>query len=390
MREKILQGIITLTTFLLVALGMTVSNEQEIFADEIIKITMTDIMSCESNDYINISETDEDGSYIATFKAGTYELDVASEKNENYAVTEYIITEGVSLTINDTSADKTGKMSGHLTVEAGGEMIINGGVFEGIINSGKLTINGGKIYGYEGIVNSGTLTINGGEIYGTKGIVNSGILTINDGKISAGSDLLGGIGILCKAGKLIINGGMIEGHSYAIEYMQGTQVNINAGIFRGVYEWYEGHSIIVSWWETEEKANSISIFSIINPTSILSTELSEVAEYGFNENNKDYSYYDALYAKTDTLIVTANKEENGTSNESTENNVLDETESGSEKDSTDNIAPEITLDSGTTSNTVQKDVSSPQTGDNFTYVMVVALLATIIIITIGKRKKVRC
>lgn len=391
MKGKILQGIFAIIICLIVILGTNVSDTQEVFADERIKITVDDIL-WESNAYVNkrfeVDDNGITGETIITFKPGEYELDVAVASVAEVWKGSYIfvIPKGVSLTINDTSDDKKGEMSMpcELYVELGGKLIINGGNFPAtypiscINNNGTTVINNGQIA--RPMKNTGTLTINGGTIAGSSGIQNGSSLD--------------------KTGTLIINGGTIEGSDCAVAYFQGTQVNINGGIFKvdkdnglgylmiDSYSTDENINSRVASYSIDENINSRSALSVINPTSILNTELSEKVRY---DEKLGYNCI-GLYAETDTLIITAAGEENTTS---------DDIEESSEKDSGDSFIQNPSSDSAnasntiqdnmpSTSNTVQKDVSSPQTGDNFTYVMVVALLATIIIITIGKRKKVRC
>lgn len=151
-----------------------------------------------------------------------------------------INTEG-TLTINDTSTGKTGKITGG---------IANGG--GGILNGGHLTINGGSITGNRSLQNGsgiynqkGTITISGGNITNNVssgangvgsggGIYNlAGTVTINSGSISNNTSYDGGGGIyntgyLSERSTLTINGGSITGNRTSYSYGTGGGIS-NSG-----------------------------------------------------------------------------------------------------------------------------------------------------------------
>ncbi len=153
-----------------------------------------------------------------------------------------IDTEG-TLTINDTSTGKTGKITGG---------IANGGA--GILNGGHLTINGGSITGNRSLQNGsgiynqkGSITISGGNItnnvssgangvgYGG-GIYNlAGTVIINSGSISNNTTYGGGGGIYntfyssSQRSTLIINGGNITGNRTSNSNGQGGGGIYNSG-----------------------------------------------------------------------------------------------------------------------------------------------------------------
>ena len=144
------------------------------------------------------------------------------------------IKQGGSLTINDSSTDGSGVITGGYNYNGGG-----------ILNWGTLVVNGGTISGNRassnggGICNYGTATINGGTISGNTasgnggGINNTGTLTINDGYIegnragASGSTTSAFGGGIANGWRLNLNGGYIIGNS---AYHAG------GGIWMGSYD----------------------------------------------------------------------------------------------------------------------------------------------------------
>ena len=124
-----------------------------------------------------------------------------------------------NLTINDSSQDKVGQISGNFDQNGGGIYLEDGTV---IINGGKVSgnaKNGGGIY-----LEDGTVIINGGEISGSAINVNAhnNIFV----PVSNGGGYGGGIYI--ENGEVIMNGGKING---ATATYRGAGVCINGGTF---------------------------------------------------------------------------------------------------------------------------------------------------------------
>ena len=156
------------------------------------------------------------------------------------------VGKGGLLTINDSSDDNDGQITGGwayqgagIYVQAGGTLTINGGTITGnradtkdggygyggaIENHGTLSITGGVITGNTagqfggGIHNEGTLTISGGSITnntsGTHGggIYNIGAATISNIAISDNTAQSFG-GAICSGGELTLDGVNITGNS---------------------------------------------------------------------------------------------------------------------------------------------------------------------------------
>ena len=116
-----------------------------------------------------------------------------------------------NLTVEDTSAEKTGKVTGMIELLAG-----------------KLTINGGTIGGsgrYDGVeIKNGTLTVNGGTIVSLYGSADdSGTIAIAGGAVQ---------GALFGSGfNITVTGG--SGHTGLWDVSEGTW-NISGGAFEGV------------------------------------------------------------------------------------------------------------------------------------------------------------
>ena len=114
---------------------------------------------------------------------------------------------GATLTINDSSEEKCGKM---ITYDQAYSVIY--------ANNGKLIINGGTFEGTEIItgwtVDESTIEINGGTFIGTEYAINaqSSILTITGGTFTAGKYAL----VFTSGGKPTITGGSFSGGEYDI------------------------------------------------------------------------------------------------------------------------------------------------------------------------------
>ena len=172
------------------------------------------------------------------------------------------VRDGSSVTINDSSFDNSGSITGGwsgkgggIYINGGGSVIINGGTISGnhateqgggIYNAGTLTINGGVISGNEakgngsggnggGIYNDGgSVTFKDGSITGNScdedggGIVNKGTFTMSGGSITdnTAGDEGGGI---CSVTPLTLTGGTISGNT-AAESGRGDGIDCRAGI----------------------------------------------------------------------------------------------------------------------------------------------------------------
>ena len=113
---------------------------------------------------------------------------------------------GATLTINDSSEEKCGKM---ITYDRASDVIY--------AESGKLVINGGTFEGTDIIMgwnNSSTIEINGGTFFGTDDAIysQSSILTITGGTFTAGKYALN----FTSNGKPTITGGSFSGGEYDI------------------------------------------------------------------------------------------------------------------------------------------------------------------------------
>ena len=102
-----------------------------------------------------------------------------------------------TLTVNDSSTDKTGKITGGNNTDAGGGVIVG--------KNGKFTLNGGAVTGNRtdsnagGLINSGTLNMTGGAISDNNardagGVNNLGTFNLSGGEIrgNTASDNFGG------------------------------------------------------------------------------------------------------------------------------------------------------------------------------------------------------
>ena len=156
------------------------------------------------------------------------------------------VANGGSLTINDSSDDASGQITGGwayqgagIYVQEGGTLTINGGTITGnradtkdgaygygggVENHGTLTITGGKITGNTagqfggGIHNEGSLTMTGGTITdNTAGTFGGGLYSNSTVSISgatlSGNTAQSGGGAICTEGTLTLDGVTITGNS---------------------------------------------------------------------------------------------------------------------------------------------------------------------------------
>lgn len=146
----------------------------------------------------------------------------------------FVVLHGGKLTVNDSSAAKTGKITtensedvfvGIKMTKAGGDNTL----------TATLVVNGGTIeatsYAISGNGNPGRentdVTINGGTIKGESvGIFQPqvGKVTINGGKVTGAS------GIEMRAGELVVNGGTIEATATEVEINPNGNGNASKGV----------------------------------------------------------------------------------------------------------------------------------------------------------------
>ena len=150
-----------------------------------------------------------------TINGGTIEGHYMGIKNEASSVLK--ITNG------------TIKIDGFDSIENNGEMTLENGSIEGnrngILNSGTLTVKGGKITSSElsGINNlNGSAVIENVNIEGIYGITTIGTLTVKNGTISATTYY----GIRNQSGNTNIEGGTIKGATYGIRNEENATTNI--------------------------------------------------------------------------------------------------------------------------------------------------------------------
>lgn len=162
------------------------------------------------------NEVTIDGNISVTIDLYGHKLDRGLGEASTTGGCVFNIKAGSTLTINDSSADESGTITGGYNYNGGG-----------IHNQGTLVVNGGTISGNRasnaggGIYNFGTATINGGSIYSNTssgnggGIDNPGTLTVNDGYIEGNTSSAFGGGI-ANGNTLNLNGGyIIDNHAYS-------------------------------------------------------------------------------------------------------------------------------------------------------------------------------
>ena len=139
---------------------------------------------------------------------GVIVLDLNGHTLKTANTSDYLIwlQNGATLTINDSSEEKCGKM---ITYDGAYDVIY--------AESGKLVINGGTFEGTDIILgwdNSSTIEINGGTFIGTDYAIysQSSILTITGGTFTAGKSALD----FTSNGKPTITGGSFSGGEYDI------------------------------------------------------------------------------------------------------------------------------------------------------------------------------
>ena len=139
---------------------------------------------------------------------GVIVLDLNGHTLKTANTSDYLIwlQNGATLTINDSSEEKCGKM---ITYDSAYDVIY--------AESGKLVINGGTFEGTDIILgwdNSSTIEINGGTFIGTDYAIysQSSILTITGGTFTAGKSALD----FTSNGKPTITGGSFSGGEYDI------------------------------------------------------------------------------------------------------------------------------------------------------------------------------
>ena len=106
-----------------------------------------------------------------------------------------LVQNNASLTIIDTSTDKTGSIinSSGAAIGTGcdsygsGTLIVESGTISGatgVDNDGTFILNGGTVSGTTGVENYDTFIMNGGTVSGAPGVYNSGTFIMNGGTVS--------------------------------------------------------------------------------------------------------------------------------------------------------------------------------------------------------------
>ncbi len=160
----------------------------------------------------------------------------------------------------------TGNVAGPLTIPVGANITldlnghtIGGNVGTAIYNYGTLTINDtsedktGTVTGTGfGVVNCGNIAVNGGTINGTN---HEGISNTDIARGQADTN------------KIVINGGTIQGRNYAIcDYVEGSQNELNGGtLIRTGY----GNGYVVGGWS--EKGGNYTIGNSVTPLVMQNT-----------------------------------------------------------------------------------------------------------------------
>ena len=193
------------------------------------------------------------------------------EKNVDYLLA---VKRGADLTINDSSANKTGAITtANDKIAVAVKLTIKGEDGEG--DAATLTVNGGTLkapaYGISG---NGTrhnteLTINGGTIESTKG---AGIYQPQDGKVTIkGGTITGPTGIEIRSGQLDVNGGTFistaKKYEPPVENDSGTTVT--------------GAAIAVSQHTTKKAINvTITGGTFSGPKAFVETNVQGIPEKG--------------------------------------------------------------------------------------------------------------
>lgn len=204
-------GLFTLAFALLFAITVKVNAEEVKTESGLTTCLNTEDAVCKLTDNVELSDTFE------VAKTVTLDLNGYAVTKSDTSTTDsiFLVLRGGKLTVNDTSAQKTGKIDAGNnskvysaikltkageTGEDAAELVINGGTLKGyyyaVTGNGSrhntnITINGGTLTAHNtkdclGIYHpqKGTLTINGGVIEGTTGIeIRAGKLIVNDGTI---------------------------------------------------------------------------------------------------------------------------------------------------------------------------------------------------------------
>ncbi|MBO4539708.1 MAG: hypothetical protein J5781_05480, partial [Clostridia bacterium] len=136
----------------------------------------------------------------------------------------------VGLTINDSSADHTGKITGGhgsgnnaaVCVGANATFTLNGGSITGNVGryQGGVYVNGGTF-----IMNGGSITGNTGGLCGGVEVFESSFFTMNDGLITGNTGDYSG-GVYLEAGRFTMNGGSITDNTGS--YCGGVYVSSNS------------------------------------------------------------------------------------------------------------------------------------------------------------------
>ena len=326
-------------------------------------------------DYTYGSVASDNPTAILIDKTITLDLNghTISGNNDNSNCIIYI-QEGGTLTLNDSSTDKTGKITGGQGFNYNNLFTQGGAVY----NKGTFVMNGGEISGNTaqyggGVSNIGTFIMNDGSILGNTatarggGVYNESNFAIYDGVISGNTatDYGGGV---ASSGTFTVGGTANITNNTADIY--GNNVILGNGTFFTIaadMPLTAGASIGVSTEITPTEDSSVTI-SDINTT--------DYSNYFFS----DYSGYNVAF-NTDHLELAISKTDDDPS----------DTPTTTDDDTTDdNTTGNSTTNNSTKSNTSSNSTKSPKTGNSSNTILWLSLLlgfvASIIIIEVRRRR----
>lgn len=221
----------TLVFALMFAIVVKVNAEEVKTETELTTCLNTKDAVCKLTGNVELSDT-FDVSSTVTLDLNGYTI-TKSDKSTTDSI--FIVLRGAKLTINDSSAQKTGK------IDAGNDKNVYAAIKitkkgETSEDTASLVVNGGTLIGYfyaisgNGTRHNTNITINGGKLTAidTKeglGIYHpqKGTLTINGGVIE------GSTGIEIRAGKLVVNGGTIIGTAVPTTILPNGNGNTTTG-----------------------------------------------------------------------------------------------------------------------------------------------------------------
>ena len=163
-----------------------------------------------------------------------------------------VVNNGKTLTIKDSSEEKTGKIVGTGTyviqVASGGTLVIDDGIIQqngtayyALANLGNVVMNGGKILhtSYD-VINKGTFELNGGIVESPiTPLANTGKLIINGGLIHSTGEDANAVQTAAENASVEMNGGKIQvdGKGSCVSLgKQNTSFIMNDGLLEATYK----------------------------------------------------------------------------------------------------------------------------------------------------------